>query len=79
MALTGRGNTMSPQSTRLRLQKAIIRIVKRAARNGDKPNIDELAIRLSSKYPQSGMTVDEICAEIVSHLSKERDHNTPAD
>jgi hypothetical protein len=69
---------MSPGSTRQRLQQAITRIAKRMARNDDKPNIDQLAIRLSSKYPQSGIALDEICAAILASLYKERDHNAPA-
>lgn len=63
---------MNATSTREQLQLAIIRIAKRAANSRRSLNIDDMAIRLSSRYPQSGMTLDEICTAVASQIEKER-------
>ena len=61
---------MNADSTRQQLQKAILIITRRAS-NGHAPaNVNELAIKLSSKYPQSGLTIDEICGELTSRIEK---------
>jgi hypothetical protein len=66
---------MKAASTRERLRLAIVRIAKRAANGLSPPDVDDIAIRLSSRYPQSGMTIDEICSEIASVVEKERNQN----
>lgn len=66
---------MNTQSTRQQLQQAILRLTKRKANDQSLSNVDDIALRLSSRYPQSGMTIDEICAEITSRLEQARDQN----
>jgi hypothetical protein len=64
---------MTPPTNRGRLQRAIIRIANRAVRGGEAPNVDAIAIRLSSRYPQSGMTLEAIVAEIQGEIAKRRE------
>jgi hypothetical protein len=61
---------MKATSTRQQLQQAISRLTRRKANGESLPNVSDIALRLSSRYLQSGMTIDEICAEISAHLER---------
>ena len=63
---------MGSYTKREHIKFLIRRLSKRAAREGTEPNIDALAIKLSSKYSQSGISLDEICEEITAHLEEAR-------
>lgn len=64
---------MNATSTRDQLQRAIFHITRRTGNGQRALDVNDIALRLSSKYPQSGMTIDEICAQITSRLQKEPD------
>jgi hypothetical protein len=66
---------MNATSARQQLQQAISRLTERKANGESLFNVDAIAIRLSSRYPQSGMTIDQICAEITSRLERAQDMN----
>ena len=70
---------MNATSTREQLQRAIFRIAKRTGNGQSSPDVTGIALRLSSKYPQSGLTIDEICAEITSRLQKDPDQSERRD
>jgi hypothetical protein len=48
-------------SNRTAIQSAIVDFVEGAAAAGIVIDVDLAAIRLSSDYPQSGFTIDELC------------------
>jgi len=59
-------------SKREHIQYLIRRLAKRKTSGGSPPNINDLAIKISSRYPQSGFTLDEICAELATMVANER-------
>jgi len=59
--------------------QSIPRIADRVARGSDDSHINKIAIKLSSKYPQSGMTLDAIVAEFRSVIASKRSLANTAD
>lgn len=51
-------------SNNAKLRVAVWDYVDEKSQNGEAVDVGTLAIALSSKYPQSGMTIGDICAEI---------------
>lgn len=61
------------------LERAISASVMRAASQGRPIDVNDLAIKLSSKYPQSGITLDAICGRIEEIVAAGRTgHAMPA-
>lgn len=58
------GGNFDLKTKRELLERAITTSVKRAMTQGQSVDVNALAIRLSSKYPQSGITLDAICDRI---------------
>jgi hypothetical protein len=57
-------------SNRERLREAIQETVSDAINGGRTIDVNDLAIKLSSKYSQSGLTINVICAEIAGGLAR---------
>jgi hypothetical protein len=57
-------------SNRERLREAIQETVSDAINGGRTIDVNDLAIKLSSKYSQSGLTINAICAEIAGGLAR---------
>lgn len=57
------------KTKREQLERAISASVRRAITQGRAIDVNALAIRLSSKYPQSGITLDAICRRIEETLA----------
>jgi hypothetical protein len=78
-AQRARNNLVSPRavlsagskgmSHRSAIQEAIIEFVERAASSKLEIDVNRAAIRLASKYSQSGFTIDEICAMVRKQAS----------
>lgn len=54
------------------LERAIKTTVRHAMNQGDVVDVNALAITLSSKYPQSGITLDAICGQIEAIVAARR-------
>jgi len=52
------------KNNRERLSRAMNSVVARAIKRGQAVDVDQMALSLSSKYPQSGIPIDLICQQI---------------
>jgi hypothetical protein len=52
----------------MKLRRAIWDYIDERTLNGQAVDIDNLALALSSRYPQSGMTIGDICVAIEAAL-----------
>jgi hypothetical protein len=59
-------------SNRTALQTAIAELVDGFEAAGKVIDVNSAALHLSSKYPQSGMTIDEICRQIEESAVRSR-------
>jgi len=58
---------------RRQIERAIRLSVARATTQGEAVDVTALAIALSSRYPQSGITLDAICGQIEAALAGAHD------
>ena len=56
-------------SNRDRIRESIAAAVSSAVEENRPVDVNELALQLSSLHPQSGLLIDEICAEIERALA----------
>lgn len=59
-------------SNRDQLERAIKITVARTIKQGQPIDVTALAIRLSSKYQQSGIALDDICGQIEAAVAARR-------
>jgi hypothetical protein len=69
------GNDLPRGSNRQCLLEAIAAL---AFERAEAENINTLAIRLSTRYPQSGLTIDEICRRIDMAFKGKSESQEPA-